>query len=207
MGCHRSSCKSRDRQDVRTRIAIALGSFRELGRLHFFYHSPSSNLPVRDVKDEQQQGYKTEPHLEKSAENYCVPCIQKNIVGFLEREERYLFLFTACKSRDPVMEKYRNRRFIVGYLQKDRALWRAGKSNPEGHWAVQGPVHMVSFHDSFPLKDLFRGSNGTYMRFRCLNGSQTRMVLRKLNRGKDILDECIEELGRLKSNVNAGDRL
>ena len=54
----------------------------ETGRLHFFYHSPSSQLPVRDVLDEQKHGYKTEPYIEKCAENYCLECYQDNIRGF-----------------------------------------------------------------------------------------------------------------------------
>lgn len=37
------------------------------GRLQFFFHAPSSDLPVRDVCDEQGRGRKTEPHLERNA--------------------------------------------------------------------------------------------------------------------------------------------
>ena len=56
----------------------------ETGRLHYFYHSPSSDLPIRDVLGEQGAGRKTEPYLERNAENYCRCCWQPNIVGFLK---------------------------------------------------------------------------------------------------------------------------
>ena len=72
------------------------------GRLQFSFYSPSSDLPVRDVCNEQGHDYKTEPHLERNAENYVNKCYQKNIQGLLKHREKYLFLFTTCKSKSSV---------------------------------------------------------------------------------------------------------
>jgi hypothetical protein len=159
------------------------------GRLHFFYHSPSSKYPVRDVCGEQGHGEKTEPHIEKKAENYCRSCLQKNIVGFLRSKEKYLFLFTTCKH--PEIPKCLNERFIVGYIIKGRALWR-------GRWAVQGPLKLVSFEDSFPLRSLFSGRRYRYMKFKKLDPRKTKQVLTTLKKGRNILPECLREIGRLK---------
>ncbi|KKN43011.1 hypothetical protein LCGC14_0707370, partial [marine sediment metagenome] len=45
-------------------------NLEDKGRLQYFFHSPSSELPIRDVLDEQKKGHKTEPHIEIGAENY-----------------------------------------------------------------------------------------------------------------------------------------
>ena len=59
----------------------------ETGRLHFFYHSRDSLLPVRDVLSQHRMGFKKEPYLERSAENYCVPCLQ-NTLGDSSRAKK-----------------------------------------------------------------------------------------------------------------------
>jgi len=161
----------------------------QTGRLHFFYHSPSSKYPVRDVCGEQGHGEKTEPHIEKKAENYCRNCLQGNIVGFLRSREKYLFLFTTCKN--PEMARYLNERFVVGYIKKARALWR-------GRWAVQGALRLVSFEDSFPLRDLFSGRRYRYMKFKKLDTRETEKVLARLKKGRNVLPECLREIARLK---------
>jgi len=123
------------------------------GRLHFFYHSPSSELPVRDVKGEQGAGQKTEPYIEKDAENYYVCCYQNNIRAFLRStEERYLFLCTTCMNEE-LAGQY-DKRFIVGYIEKGKCIRRT-----KNRVAVQGPTKLCSFRDAYPLANLRRERN------------------------------------------------
>lgn len=74
-------------------------TLQKKGRLQFFYHSPSSELPIRDVLNENKKGHKTEPHIEIGAENYINPCYQSYIKSFAKSDEEYLFLFTRCKDK------------------------------------------------------------------------------------------------------------
>lgn len=173
------------------------------GRLQFFFHSPSSELPVRDLLDEQRRGAKTEPHLEKGAENYCARCYQpNNIVPFLESTEKYLFLFTTAKRSE---RRYRNKKFIVGYIMKKKAIRRTdGKKK---WWAVAGPTEMYSFEDSFPLEDLIR--NPKNVRVKILNPDRTARVIQHFSKRSNILKECLAELHRLeqlKIRANQGNR-
>jgi len=106
---------------------IASKNLREKGRLQYFYHSPSSELPVRDVLGEQKAkgksvGQKTEPHIEIGAENYINCCYQrKNIVPFLKSEEKYLFLFTTCKCQN--LKVHYGEKFVVGYIIKMKRVF------------------------------------------------------------------------------------
>ncbi len=170
----------------------------ETGRLQFFYHSPDSPLPVRDVLNQHRQGYKKEPHLEKSAENYCVPCLQRNIRGFLNSDEKYLFLFT--RRSNPGNDQ---NRYIVGYLVKEKGLLRYHGGKP--HWAVKGRIFLFSFAQAFLLRDL-RGiseSAATHLRFRNLDKEQTRQLLTHFKRGRDIFQECKDEVLRLNEELRS----
>lgn len=160
------------------------------GRLQFFYHSPCSNLPVRDVTNEQGKGHKTEPYIEHHAENYCNTCYQENnIVPFLKSSERYLFLFTTCKTS---RLDENGSRYIVGYIKKERAL-RIGS-----HYAVQGPVSLYSFQDAFPLCRIHE--NPMDVRMLKVNKHQTEQILQHFNRVdvEDVFLECLDEVERLK---------
>jgi hypothetical protein len=163
----------------------------ERGRLQFFYHSPLSELPVRDVTNEQNKGHKTEPFIERNAENYCNECYQRNnIIPFLKSSEKYLFLFTTCKN--PSLEEYGSR-FIVGYLEKERALV------VNNHYAVQGPVSLHHFEDSFPLSQLH--DNPKKIRMLKVGRRQTDRILSYFRKDhvKNITSECVGEVERLNS--------
>jgi hypothetical protein len=58
--------------------SISAEFLEEKGRLQFFFHSPSSELPIRDILNEHGKGHKTEPHIEIGAENYINCCYQSN---------------------------------------------------------------------------------------------------------------------------------
>jgi len=165
-------------------------NLEEKGRLHFIYHSPSTILPVRDVLDEQRQGHKTEPYIEKRAENYCVECNQTNIRGFLESNERYLFLFTTCRKKH---SKHLGKVYIVGYIEKGRHELRPG-----GFYAVIGPLKLFSFDDAWPL-GISRHDNNPRQMKKKLNGRKTQQILDHFEGKTNILYLCrvkVEELKR-----------
>lgn len=169
---------------------IMLKDLKEKGRLQFFFHSPTSELPVRDVVGRG----KTEPHLEKEAENYCSRCYQRNnIVPFLRRDEKYLFLFTTCRN-EKMSNKYRDKRFIVGFIEKKKGL-RRRTHRGESWWAVQGPTKLFEFRDAYPLDKLTRKPLRGVKK---LNKNQSEAVLRYFRGKRNILRKCLGELRQLK---------
>lgn len=165
------------------------------GRLQYFFHCPSSELPIRDVLNLQHMGHKTEPHIEIGAENYINCCYQSNnILPFLNSsKEKYLFLFTTCKSQN--LENYYDRRFIVGYIIKE------GFIEYNGHFAVRGTTKLYSFKDAYPLERLFPNhKNIKYIRVKRLSHEETRKLLDHFKGKNNILQDCIEEIKRLDKN-------
>lgn len=179
---------------TRIRKASALdpnfSDLEEKGRLHFFYHSPSSKLPVRDVLNKQKHGHKTEPYIEKCAENYCGECNQANIRGFLKSNEKYLFLFATCRCKG---SKHLGKVCIVGYIEKKRHELRPG-----GFYAAIGPLKMFSFKDAWPLGESRYDNNPRQMQKK-LSPGKTQQILDHFKGKKNILDQCrvgVEELKR-----------
>jgi hypothetical protein len=166
---------------------------KPIGRLQFFFHSPSSDLPVRDVCNEQGHGYKTEPHLERNAENYMNKCCQVNIQGLRKNDEKYLFLFTTCRSRAAHMEEHEGERYIVGYIRADRFLSRGGFD------AVQGETKVVAFKDAYRLDRLDPSPGHRHLRMRKLNAEEMRRVLNHLRHANNIKGRCIREIKRLSA--------
>jgi hypothetical protein len=173
----------------------------EKGRLQFFFHLPSSELPVRDVLDEQGQGHKTEPHIEIGAENYIFCCYQSNnIVPFLKSKERYLFLFTTCKNKK--FEKFYGKRFIVGYMVKQsfiycncRELIKQGYCDncaEQQHYGVRGETKIFRFEDAYPLEKLVE--NSKQIRIRKVSIDETKEILEYFKWKQNVLKECVEEI-------------
>src|SRR5439155_1066947 len=102
-----------------------------------------------------------EPHIEKNAENYCVKCYQNNIVGFLKSREKYLFLFTKCASREPALSEFYGDRSVVGYITKEKWLFRGDR------YAVQGFTKIVPFEAAFPPSRF--GPHARHWRMRTFN--------------------------------------
>jgi hypothetical protein len=127
-----------------------------------------------------------------------VPCLQKNIQGFLNSKEKYLFLFT--RRSDSRGERIR---YIVGYLMKQRCLLRSHldkRGRVQRHFAVQGPITLVSFNQAFQLRKL-RGvseSASNHLRFKKLNKEQTTDLLVHFRKGRNIFPACVCEVRRLK---------
>ena len=167
-------------------------NLEEKGRLHFFYHSPSSKLPVRGVLNKQEQGHKTEPYIEKCAENYCSECNQANIRGFLESNEEYLFLFTTCRYKG---SKHLGKVYIVGYIEKNRYELRAG-----GFYAAIGPLKMFSFNDAWSLGKSRYDNNPRQIQKK-LSPRRTQQILDHFEGKKNILDRCRMEVEKLKRQL------
>ena len=177
-----------------------LNGLEETGRLQFFFHSLSSELPIRDILNEQKRGHKTEPHIEIGAENYINCCYQpNNIIPFLKSKERYLFLFTPCKCKSRNLENYYNERFIVGYIIKQRFI------DCENHYAVQGKTKLYSFTDAYPMKQLFP-STYKNIRVKKLSGNETKKILDHFKGKQNILQDCVEEIKRLEKKNKKKDK-
>lgn len=164
---------------------------KEKGMVQYFYHSPSSRLPIRDVLNEQGKGHKTEPHIEIGAENFCAPCYQNNIKKFVEKKLSHLFFITTCKNEE-VNKKYGRgaKQFIVGYIVKSEVL------TIDGRVCVKGPTCIYSFEDSILVKDLF-GFNFDRSRLYekpFVNETQTEKILKHFNTRDNIINECIKEI-------------
>ncbi len=164
----------------------------EKGRLHFFYHSPSSKLPVRDVLNKQKHGYKTEPYIEKCAENYCGECNQENIRGFLKSKEKYLFLFTTCRCKG---SKHLGKVYVVGLIKKKRHELRPG-----GFYAAIGPLKMFSFNDAWPLGKSRYDNNPRQMQKK-LSLGKTKQILEHFEGKENILDRCRIAVEKLKGEL------
>jgi hypothetical protein len=167
---------------------------KETGRLHFFYHCPKSELPIRDVLGIEHEGSATEPHIEKCAENYCWPCDPMNIRGFLRSEEKYLFLFTTCRNA-----RLYGRRLVVGYIRKQGAFFCKGHGRT--WWCVQGATRLVSFGDAYELDRSVGGRHHSIIRRRKLDEAETALVMSRLKRGRNILRKCIAEVTRLSDHA------
>lgn len=155
------------------------------GQLQFFYHASESELPVRDIVGRN----KTEPHIEEHAENYCNNCYQNNIRGFLKNDDRrYLFLFTNCQNNE--LEEHYDQRHIVGYIEKEHKL------DMGNHWAVQGRTQLVRFEDAVPLSKV--SDSPRYVRMKKFSEETTQRIVNQLDNGQNVLDECLNEVNRLK---------
>jgi hypothetical protein len=170
---------------VVNRTKIDPDSLGTRGQLQFFFHAPESPLPVRDIVGKS----KTEPHLEKRAENYCNECYQRNISGFLnDSSRRYLFLFTKCRNED-LVDSY-GTRYVVGYIEKENRL------DMGDHVAAQGPTRVVDFEDAVPLSKVV--DSYQYVRSKVLDESTTSELVKRLAAGDNMLEECLSEVERLK---------
>jgi hypothetical protein len=183
MGCKPASSATKDS------LIVNQHDLDETGRLQYFYHSPASDLPVRDVLNQLGRGYKTEPHLEKRAENYCSGCLQQNIKRFLQNNEKYLFLVTRCMKRE---SRHFGEHYVVGYIRKRRHEYRPG-----GFYAVIGDTKIYAFHDAYLLRQMvnFRHHG------RKVDRRTTSSMLDHFEGATNILDKCVAELELLKKRL------
>lgn len=220
MGCTSESVKcSKGGEPVDSATSSDEFNFDKLeekGRLQFFFHSPESELPIRDVSNEQRKGHKTEPHIEIGAENYISCCYQpNNIVPFLKSKEKYLFLFTRCKKvPEPNCNKIEEREaYIVGYISKGEEL-RDGrtihflktpncetrkckvKTKCDGRYAVRGKMKLFSFSDAYQLKRLIPDAEKIkHIRMRLIDKKHSKQILDHFKSKRGILlEKCVDAI-------------
>ncbi|PIN70145.1 hypothetical protein COV93_02715 [Candidatus Woesearchaeota archaeon CG11_big_fil_rev_8_21_14_0_20_43_8] len=172
-----------------------LESLAEEGIVKYFFHSPSSRLPIRDVLNEQGAGHKREPHIEAGAENYLTGCYQRNVRNFAFSDRRYLFWVTMCRNRG--LEQ-NGRQFVVGYLDKKEVLERGD------HLAVRGDVHLYSFSDAILVSDIFDWKSFTRPLLNSvpfIDKRRTKKILACFKGKRNITDRCIEEIIRLDTGM------
>ncbi|MGC9778585.1 MAG: hypothetical protein HZR80_05030 [Candidatus Heimdallarchaeota archaeon] len=169
---------------------------KEKGRLQFFYHLPSSKLPIRDVLDEQRKGHKTEPHIEIGAENYWKKCYQRNVHSFAKKDEKYLFLFTNCKNKE--LSEWYNQKFIVGYIIKEKIgeapkhqKSSCQKTKSETKTFIKGKTVLFNFQDALSFKKL---GFSKFVRVKKINEETTKVILNHFKGKDEITEKCIEEI-------------
>ncbi len=186
------------RTQIKRKVTIKTGNIdqknlKEAGRLQYFFHSPSSELPIRDVLNEQNQAHKKEPHIEIGAENYWVACYQpNNIVPFIRSNEKYLFLMTTCRNKK--LKPFYGKKFIVGYIVK-----KSSGENTKNVYFVKGDTRLYSFKDALPISKL---GYSKFTRMKLVDEGDTQKILRHFNKRKNVLKKCIKEIKRLdKDNI------
>jgi hypothetical protein len=93
------------------------------------------------------------------------------------------------------MDKFYNRRFVVGFIVKERALKRRNGKTID--WAVQGETKLFSFPDAYPLTSLTKNGTAKHIRIRTLSPEETSNVLQHFKGKHNILKTCLNELKRL----------
>jgi len=196
------SCGSRIRhiQAIPTDFkgGVNLKNLAERGMLQYFYHSPLSILPIRDVTNELGRGHKTEPHIEIGAENYLEDCYQSNIKRFLLSDARYLFLITTCQNRQ--LHNHYGIQYIVGYIIKQE--WGTGSGERKNSVFVKGKTRLFAFHDAIPSRNLF-GKNldrGGIRHNLFVDQRKTEKILQHLNGNFIPLKKCVREINKLDEN-------
>lgn len=194
----RYACKSKRKKPAHSEKNVATdhvlfenGKRGKRGRIHYFYHSPFSTLPIRDVCNGQGEGWKTEPHIEIGAENYVGPCRPTNIVAHLNRgDEKYLFLATTCKN--PQMQENKMP-YFVGYIEKSEELTTKDKRR-----ALRGKIFLFPFKKSVPYESIFQH----FAPMRLVDETTTKTLLSRFPKLEEkdrlsFLGECVKEIRRL----------
>ncbi len=158
-------------------------NLNETGRLQYFYHSPSSLLPIRDVLNEQRQGYKKEPHIEIGAENYWASCYQNNnIKPFIKNKEKYLFLMTTCRN---AKLRQCGKKVIVGYISRKLTEIHEGRS------FVKGDIFLYPFKDAIPIAKMGYSEHTTLKK---VDEDHTKNILNHFKDKINIVSDCIKEI-------------
>ncbi|MFI5362069.1 MAG: methyltransferase domain-containing protein [Elusimicrobiota bacterium] len=169
------------------------------GMVQYFYASPDSKLPVRDVANKQGAGFKTEPHVETGAENFIKACVQANMRFAVENGVKYLFLVTRNVNKE--MKEYFGRQFVVGYIRIQRKLEQTA-ADGKRFVSILGKTKIVSYEQAVPVKD-FPAFKGEHLSRPLINSrgkldpAQTNNLLRRLEKGKDVSKDFIAEVVRL----------
>jgi hypothetical protein len=177
-------------------LRFKLTNLKENGMLQYFWHSPSSRLPIRDVLGENKVhgksvGRKPEPHIEIGAENFIAGCYQTNIKKFCSSDRRYLFLVTTCRSKR--LEEHLNEQYIVGYIVKEEAF------DINGHVCVKGFTKIVPFLHDLRMTRFFgrKFSQIDFVHNPTVGENKSNRIRRVGDSHRNQLNSCVKEIARL----------
>lgn len=166
---------------------------KEKGRLQYFYHCPSSTLPIRDVNNEQGEGFKTEPHIEMGGENFLKSCFQTSIRSHAQNLEKYMFLMTTCRNLEH--SNVYGIKSIVGYIDTKGSGVRL--ANGEKKHFILGEPHIFSFSDAIPLTEL---GYSNWTRVKLVNEEDTGTILNRFEGLENIVQQCVDEIQKFDIN-------
>ncbi len=173
------------------------------GVVKYFYHSPSSALPVPDVLGEVKNP-KTEycPLPDgRFAENWINECQQRTIRMVADRGLDTLFWVTRCRDRESIRYE---KQLIVGYLQVEEIVSRPTVRDGEfirTHPALVGTPVLVRFTDALLTTEVF---GFTYDRPKFLHRQFVQQEVSaalktRLDGLENIATQCAREIERLCS--------
>ena len=173
------------------------------GVVKYFYHSPSSALPVPDVLGEVKNP-KTEYHPLSDtyfAENWVSECQQPTIRMVADRDLDTLFWVTRCRDRESTFYK---QQLIVGYLQVDAVVSRPtvrGGQIIRMHPALVGTPVLVGFADALSTKKVFGFvyKRPEFLHRQFVPENLSSDLKTHLNDAQNIATLCAREIERLCS--------
>ena len=84
------------------------------GKLCYQYCSEQSVLPIRDVLNDHNNGFKAEPNYETATYNWCFDCNQPSVRAAVKDGLSHILFITKYTGQK---REYRGRYFIVGYYE------------------------------------------------------------------------------------------
>ncbi len=188
------------------------------GSLLYVETSKESGVPVRDQLNENEKGlYLYEPNYETSTYGFMSCYNVKNINAIVKAKSRYILFGTRYEGLSE--SELKNKYLIHGYMRIDKIrdvrtrhmqkyMANPGLEEPEcmqleKNIAVYGPMHFVSFADSFILTDEllkewgFKGHASRQLKS-VFKDDRLKMILDHLDSKQQMIDEYIDTVDELK---------
>ena len=86
----------------------------KIGKLCFMYCSKKSALPVRDILNEHNKGFKSEPNYETATYNRYSSCNQRSVKAAINDRLSHILFITKYTGQK---KEHHGRYFIVGYFE------------------------------------------------------------------------------------------
>ena len=188
------------------------------GSLLYVETSREAAVPVRDQLNENEKGlYLNEPNYESSTYGFMSCYNVKNVNAIVKAKSRYILFGTRYEglSESDLKNKY----LIHGYMRIDKTRdvrtrhIQKFMANPtsaepecmqlEKNIAVYGPMHFVSFEDSFVLTDEllkewgYKGHASRQLKI-VFKDDRLKMILDFLDSKPQMIDEYILTVDELK---------
>lgn len=186
------------------------------GALLYVETSKNAAFPVRDQLNENEKGFLNEPNYESSTYG-LMSCYNVKVVNTIVKgKSRYILFGTRYEGLD---QEYRNKYLIHGYMRIEKTrdvrtrhiqkfMATTGAPEPEcmqleHNMAVYGPMHFVSFADSFELTDeLLKGwglkGHASRQLKTIFKDDKLQIILDHLNSKPNVIDEYIATVDEFK---------